>query len=212
MCAVRGWRMFRMRNNMKLVVGLGNPEKKYSHTPHNIGFECVDAFVKEISELFAEYRKESWSEKKNYQYIHFHELWGQTIMLVKPLTYMNESGKAVNEIIKKLASCDIGNDLLVIHDDVDLEPGQIRFSFNGGSAGHKGVESVVTALKSNAFTRMRIGVGRPRNNITTDRFVLTKNTITPPHNILNMLKDWAQKGYEYAANEWNGKKLELKKE
>jgi PTH1 family peptidyl-tRNA hydrolase len=140
---------------MVIIVGLGNPGKKYINTRHNIGFEIIDVFAKENN--FPEFRLNKKfnalvSEKEN-------------ILLVKPQTFMNESGISV----KKLAGVrpplnQRGSDprnlrnLYIIHDDIDLPLGKIRISKNRGSAGHKGVESIIKELSTKNFTRIRIGI------------------------------------------------------
>lgn len=118
---------------MILVAGLGNPGKKYTKTRHNIGFRIIDALEKSIK---------SDSEKE--------------IVLFKPDTYMNESGKAIKKVLAyyKIPA----ENLIVIHDDSDLPFGKIRVSKNFSSAGHKGVQSIIDELKTKKFTRIRIGI------------------------------------------------------
>ena len=159
---------------MTIIIGLGNPGKKYFDTRHNIGFEVLDQFAKENN--FPEFKLSKKfnaliSEKEN-------------ILLVKPQTFMNNSGISV----KKLAGVrpplnQRGSDprnlrnLYIIHDDIDLPLGKIRISKNRGSAGHKGVESIIKELGTKDFTRIRIGI-RPlqRRELIhgTEKFVLEK--------------------------------------
>jgi len=138
---------------MKLIVGLGNPGKKYAKTRHNIGFRIVDALKKIISD--------------------------KDIIFLTPDAFMNESGKTVQ---KALAYYKIPiENLYVIHDEIDLPFGEIRISRNSSSAGHKGVQSIIDELKTQDFTRIRIGI-RPRlrqgfggqAEIDTTKFVLEK--------------------------------------
>ena len=138
---------------MVLIVGLGNPGKKYKMTRHNVGFWVID----ELSKI----KKEGW-------------------ILVKPQTFMNESGKAVKKIIENL-KLKIEN-LIVIHDDIDLLLGKMRIVKNRGAAGHKGVESVIKELGTKNFVRFRIGIKplsktiKPFNHLTIESFVLQKFT------------------------------------
>jgi len=146
---------------MIIIVGLGNPGEKYKNTRHNVGFQAIDEFAKENN--FPEFKLSKKfsalvSEKEN-------------IILVKPQTFMNESGKAV----KKLSEVGPRINLIVIHDDIDLPLGRIRISKNRGSAGHKGVESIIKEIGTKDFTRFRIGVSfkteKPKN---VEKYVLQK--------------------------------------
>lgn len=133
-------------NLMILIVGLGNPGKKYQKTRHNIGTGIIDEL-------------ESLSLKE--------------VILAKPKTFMNLSGKAVKQLINKFQ---IPNSkLIVVHDDIDLPLGKIRIVKGRGSAGHKGVESIIKELETKNFIRFRIGIcpktGKPKN---PERFVLQK--------------------------------------
>ncbi len=129
---------------MTIIIGLGNPGKRYTNTPHNIGFEIIDKFAKENN--FPEFKL----SKK------FNALVSESnnILLAKPQTFMNESGKSV----KKICGGPSSADLIVVHDDIDLPLGKIRISKNRGSAGHKGVESIIKELGTKKFIRIRIGV------------------------------------------------------
>jgi len=146
---------------MIIIVGLGNPGKRYKNTRHNVGFQAVDEFARENN--FPEFKlsKKSnslISEKEN-------------IVLVKPQTFMNESGKAIKVLLKNTTR----TVLVVIHDDIDLPLGKIRISKNRGSAGHKGVESIIKEIGTKDFTRFRVGVssktGKPKN---VEKYVLQK--------------------------------------
>ena len=147
---------------MKLIVGLGNPGAEYAGTRHNIGFEVVDKLVA------GKVASPEINKKINALVYKI----GRTL-LIKPQTFMNLSGSSVKAALDfykiELA------ELLVIHDEVDLEFGEIKHQFDRGSAGHNGVESIVVALGSKEFHRLRIGVGRPENpSIETADFVLQK--------------------------------------
>lgn len=145
---------------MKLVVGLGNPGEKYAKNRHNVGFMVIDEILKQYvagPQFNKKFDAIVYSLDKNR-------------LLVKPQTFMNASGRAVNRIVNFYKVKPQG--LLVVHDDVDLEFGEIKHQFGRGAAGHKGVESVVEALGSDQFNRVRVGIGRPTGPVEVDDFVL----------------------------------------
>jgi PTH1 family peptidyl-tRNA hydrolase len=136
---------------MKLIVGLGNPGKKYSETRHNLGFKVINQLAR---------RHPVEREESRYDALIGHcRIGSQKVLLMKPLTYMNLSGKAVQPMIRfyKIAL----EDLLVIYDDMDLPVADLRIRATGGSGGHKGVASIAQMLGSQDFARIRIGIGRP---------------------------------------------------
>jgi len=146
---------------MIIIVGLGNPGEKYKNTRHNVGFQVINEFAREndFPEFKLSKRYNSLiSEKEN-------------IVLVKPQTFMNESGKAVKALLKNTMK----TVLVVIHDDIDLPLGKIRISKNRGAAGHKGVESIIKEIGTKDFTRFRIGISpkteKPKN---VEKYVLQK--------------------------------------
>jgi PTH1 family peptidyl-tRNA hydrolase len=155
---------------MILIVGLGNPGEKYKNTRHNIGFMTLDK-LKQIQNF------SDWKQGKKFNaQISDGILEGEKIMLAKPQTFMNNSGKAVKSIINySKASKD--NKLFIIHDDIDLPVGQMKISKNRGSAGHKGVQSIIDNLGSKDFVRFRIGI-KPASIIKTptEKFVLKNFT------------------------------------
>lgn len=140
----------------KLIIGLGNPGRKYAHNRHNVGVQCLDRLAQAHGLSFAQRRaKASLSLGK---------IADIGVVLVKPLTYMNLSGQAVGQLVSfyKLSL----EDILVIYDDLDLPLGTIRLRPEGGSGGHKGMRSIIEALGSQAFPRLRVGIGRPPGNDT----------------------------------------------
>lgn len=143
---------------MRLVVGLGNPGEKYENTRHNIGFRILDKIAEKQGIGFSFEKKFEAEISEN-----------DNMKLAKPQTFMNESGKAVQKIADfyKIDH----NNIIVIHDDVDLEIGKIRISCGGSSAGHKGVQSIIDHLGSEDFWRVRVGVGRDEK-IPTEEWVL----------------------------------------
>ncbi len=161
---------------MKIVIGLGNPGKKYVPTRHNVGFFVLDLIIKKAKK---QENKESILlkdfklEKKFEAEIAKFELGGEGIILVKPHTFMNNSGEAVKKIVD-FYKIDPINDLVVIHDDIDVELGKIRIKSKGSSAGHNGVQSIIDNLGIDHFLRVRIGIGRPPERMDVDKYVLGK--------------------------------------
>lgn len=147
---------------MKAIIGLGNPGIKYKKTRHNIGFMAIDFLQKKMKLQKLNFNKKFNSEISKTSHL----------LLAKPQTFMNNSGDAVYKILSfyKITS----EDLVVIHDDIDLEFGTLRESKNRGSAGHNGVQSIIDKIKTKNFTRFRIGIGKPPQNIPPDIFVLQK--------------------------------------
>ena len=147
---------------MKLVVGLGNPGEKYPLTRHNAGFMVIDEIVRH-------YVAGPHFNKKFEAIVYNLD---QDNILIKPQTFMNLSGKAVNRLVNfyKIKP----QDLLVVHDDIDLDFGEIKDQFGRGSAGHNGVESVIKALGSDQFERVRVGIGRPTAGVGVEDYVLQK--------------------------------------
>ena len=152
---------------MIIIIGLGNPGKKFEKTRHNLGFRIVNQFAKE--KKFPKFR----FSKKFDSLISERFLNREKIVLAKPKTFMNESGKAIKALIKNY-KLKIGN-LIVLHDDVDLPLEKIKIVKNHGAAGHKGVQSIIDELKTKNFVRFRIGIqpktGKPKN---VEKFVLQK--------------------------------------
>ena len=139
---------------MKLIVGLGNPGRSYAQNRHNIGFICLGRFARKHQIRF--------SQKQSQARIGIGEIAGTKVILAKPQTFMNQSGKSVSLLVKRF---DISlDDLVVIHDDLDLGLGKIRLRKGSSSGGHKGVDSIITYLGSQDFIRLRVGIGRPTSS------------------------------------------------
>ena len=136
---------------MKIVVGLGNPGRKYEHTRHNIGFDVVDEVARRAG---AEFRH-SWRFPADLAEA---TLGGERVLLVKPRTFMNRSGEAVGVLARKKGAS--ATDVLVVVDDVELECGRLRLRASGRAGGHNGLKSVIELLGTEAFPRVRVGVGR----------------------------------------------------
>ncbi len=135
---------------MFVIVGLGNPDKKYEHTRHNIGFDVIDALADKYN---IDIR-----EKKHKALCGTGVIEGTKVLLVKPLTYMNLSGEAVGEVMN-FYKLDPEEDLLVIFDDISLEPGNIRIRKKGSAGGHNGIKSIIAHTGTTAFKRIKVGVG-----------------------------------------------------
>ncbi len=153
---------------MILIIGLGNPGKKYKKTRHNVGFMVIDELINNEQIKIKAKRKKTNSAIWEIYYN------SKKIILAKPLTFMNNSGKIVGSIVNNLKSAI--QDLIVVHDDIDLPFGKIKVSKDISSAGHKGVQSIINELKTKNFTRIRIGIApeikeKPEN---TTEFVLEK--------------------------------------
>jgi PTH1 family peptidyl-tRNA hydrolase len=139
---------------MRLIVGLGNPGRGYANNRHNVGFTCLNHFAKTHGIRF--------DKKQGRARTGTGEVSGDKVILAKPQTYMNQSGQSVSLLVRKF-NISLDN-LIVIHDDLDLPLGKIRLRSNGSSGGHKGIDSIVSELGSQEFIRIRVGIGRP----TTD--------------------------------------------
>lgn len=135
-----------------LVVGLGNPGPKYRGTLHNVGVEVI--------ELLADRHHEKFKTAKETAVVAELRLGSARVALAFPQTYMNESGRSVAPLVKRYGIDDLST-LIVVHDELDLEPGRMKIKVGGGLAGHNGLRSIKAHLHSEAFTRIRIGVGKP---------------------------------------------------
>lgn len=186
---------------MYLIVGLGNPEKDYSRTRHNMGFDVINAIAKE--------------QEIEISRSHFKGLYGsgmiegEKVILLKPQTFMNLSGESIIEV-KNFYK--IENDhIIVISDDIDLEPGTIRIRKKGGPGTHNGMKSVIHYLNSDDVPRVRVGIGIPQNDeplmeyvighIEDDEYeILQKGIQTAKEAVIDIVKN----GIDHAMNAYNG--------
>lgn len=147
---------------MRLIVGLGNPGKAYTKTRHNAGFMVIDRLADEYG---IDVRKKKFNACFGKGFIE-----GQAVLLAKPLTYMNNSGPPVKQVADyhNIAS----KDLLVIHDDIDLEYGRIKIKEKGGHGGHNGLRSLMGSFGGGDFARIRIGIGRSAAGLEVTDHVL----------------------------------------
>jgi len=191
---------------MKLVCGLGNPGSKYDRARHNAGFMILDCFAERLGVSFASRRFSSLVTEGRFG--------GERILLLKPQTYMNLSGDAVSPAagFYKIAP----EDLLVVHDDADLPLGLIRLKRGGGTAGHKGLESLRERLGTSDFHRLRYGIGRPDNPLMDlADFVLQPLSTAERAEFergfapaVDAICAWITTGIEAAMNEYNNKTAE----
>lgn len=206
---------------MKLIVGLGNPGEKYEKTRHNIGFMALDTFLKDFesekqtiwtsSDKFkSDIAEIEWQHKKETPGIVPHG--EEKVILVKPKTYMNDSGLAVSLLVNfyKVAP----EDLWILHDDVDFPIGSMRIRLGGASAGHRGIMSIIEALGTDTFYRFRLGIGRPgeSEHSGVSHYVLDTFTHEDHSKIRELLKRCSkaiqvglENGLDRAMNQYNTK-------
>lgn len=139
---------------MYLIIGLGNPEEEYSKTRHNMGFNTINNLAKKYNIEINKNKFQGLYETATIE--------GQKVILIKPQTYMNLSGNCVKEFVDfyKVES----DNILVIYDDMDIEPGTIKIRKKGSAGGHNGMKSIIQMLRTEEFPRIRIGIGRPEHN------------------------------------------------
>lgn len=147
---------------MKIIVGLGNPGCRYEATRHNVGFRAVDRL--------AERQRIPVSQKRYKALYGTGSIRSQKVVLVKPLTFMNLSGEAVKRILLSFPAAP--EDLIVIHDDLDLPLGKLRIKRRSGDGGHQGVRSIIDVMGENTFSRLKIGIGRPPRGMEAADYVL----------------------------------------
>ena len=139
---------------MYLIVGLGNPEEEYSNTRHNMGFNVINKLAEEY--------KIDVNKNKFDALLGTGSIEGKKVILLKPQTYMNLSGKSIIQVVN-FYKIPLQN-VFVIYDDIDIAPGLIRIRKKGSSGSHNGMKSVVAELNSEDFARIRVGIGKPENN------------------------------------------------
>jgi len=134
---------------MKLIVGLGNPGPEYERTRHNVGWQVLDAFARKFRIDVARHEKNALTGSGR--------VAGGSVMLAKPLTYMNLSGDAVKLLVN--AYLESTDDLMVVYDDIDLPLGRLRIRPNGSAGTHNGMRSIISILQTEQFPRLRVGIG-----------------------------------------------------
>ena len=188
---------------MKLIVGLGNPDKKYEHTWHNAGFLALDQIQ---NKEFTKFKVNSKFKAE----IAEGQIGQEKIILAKPQTFMNDSGMTV-ALLVNYYDINMGQELMVIHDDNDIELGKIKPAFDSSSAGHRGVQSIIDQLGSQKFNRLRIGIkSEKQGQISTDIYVLQKIDKQSKVAVDQVIKKTAKaveatiiQGIDKAMNEYN---------
>lgn len=190
---------------MYIVLGLGNPGSEYENTRHNIGFRVLDRLAYENRVKF-----KVAQGAFQYALIKDKSLRISPFIAAKTLTFMNLSGIAARDLLLEFG--EKTTSLIVVHDDIDLDLGTLRIKKDGGSGGHKGIESIINLVGSKDFIRIKIGIGRPNVKDEVIDYVLTpfkkgeekivQSIITEA---LDSIYDFLSQGFEYAANKHNGK-------
>jgi len=207
---------------MKLIVGLGNPGDKYEKTRHNIGFNVLEKFLKDFESSKETFWEDDNKLKSYLVKIEWQPKKGKSdeVILAKPKTYMNDSGRAVSlaSVFYKIEPSNIW----IVYDDVDLPLGSLKIRFGGGTAGHRGVTSIMEKLGTDKFWRFRLGIGHPRLNTRgksvkikyrgVDKFVLDTFEKTEFGKVGELIKrtskalqEALEKGMESAMNRYNSK-------
>jgi len=185
---------------MITIIGLGNPGEQYKNTRHNVGFMAVDAFAGKNE--FPEFKL----QKKSSALVSERILGGQKVTLAKPQTFMNESGKSAKQLT---ANNDSSSSLIIIHDDIDLPVGKMKIIKERGSAGHKGVESIINNIGNEGLIRFRIGISG-QNDVKAMKVVL-KNFSKEEQQLMDgviqktadALNFFIKEGLEKTMNEYN---------
>jgi peptidyl-tRNA hydrolase, PTH1 family len=185
---------------MILIVGLGNPGKKYELTRHNIGFKIIDRFAESLDGKNCYRRFISVVTESSYE--------NNKLIILKPQTFMNKSGDAValcfNYFKNKI------NSVLIVHDDIDINLGEIRIKKGGSTAGHKGLESIAASLGSYDFDRLRFGVSRPPGRKDAADYVLEEFKRGERQEVkagieksIDIIRNYISEGIEYTMNKYN---------
>ena len=194
---------------MKIIAGLGNPGAEYAHTKHNVGFMLVDMLAEKLGAA-------SWKEDF-FSALTEVRIGGEKVFLVKPLTYMNNSGEALGPMLSYY-KLDV-DDLVVVHDDMDIPAGMVRVRRKGSSGGHNGIKSIIAHVGSEDFARVRIGIGRPPAGWTVIHHVLAPFSTEDAPKIraaidylLPAVESIVTDGVDFAMNRYNPHKKKTKKQ
>lgn len=189
---------------MKLIVGLGNPGRDFARHRHNVGFRCVNAFARR--------HRLAFSRSQSRARIARGVVAGEEVVLARPQTFMNLSGRAVAGLVKGLRIDPL--DLLVIYDDMDLLLGTVRLRPGGSAGGHHGMESIIAALGSQEFPRLRVGIGRPSGGDVVS-YVLDdfspeedKEVEKAVATVVEALECYVKEGLEEAMNRFNRRRTD----
>ena len=151
---------------MKVIFGIGNPGKNYELTRHNIGFQILDSFAEKYNLQFVPSKSEYWNAESHID--------SSTFILIKPTTYVNNSGLIFLELIEKYNLS--AEDILVVVDDINLDLGKLRIRKSGGDGGHNGLKSIIYNIESNDFPRIRVGITNPTEDENLSDYVLSNFT------------------------------------
>lgn len=189
---------------MKIIVGLGNPTTKYNKTRHNVGFDTIEQLAKQQNINIKEGKYKGLLGKG--------VIAGEKVILVKPLTFMNLSGECVGSIVD-FYKANPATDLLVIYDDISLEPGNLRIRAKGSAGGHNGMKNIIAHLGTEEFPRIKVGVGDKPINGDLISHVLGRfspeDRVDVDHTIdkaCEAVETWITKGIDQAMNDYNRKK------
>lgn len=184
---------------MYLIVGLGNPGKKYELTRHNIGFEAIDRLANELGIQVSKTKFKALIGEGHYN--------GEKVVLAKPQTFMNLSGEAV---MAMMAFYNVKpEELIVVYDDIDTDPGKLRIRKKGSAGTHNGMRNIIYLLKSEEFPRVRIGIGKPMHGDLADyvlnRFSKEEMTVMGPvlDNACKSIQSIMTEGADIAMNKYN---------
>ena len=191
---------------LKMIVGLGNPGPRYARNRHNVGFQCLDRLAEKHGLAFDERRANAVLARGRID--------AARVVLVKPMTFMNLVGPAVAAVARfyKIAP----QDLLVVYDDLDLPQGRIRLRPEGGSGGHNGMKSIIQHLGTQAFPRLRVGIGRPPGRMDPADYVL--QDFSPEEEaVMSQVREravaaiecWLREGIVEAMNTFNGLTVDM---
>ncbi len=186
---------------MKLIVGIGNPGLEYQLTRHNVGFMVIDHLAIKLG-----YKLDNFKDGYFGGYIKT-KINNEDVILFKPYTYMNDSGRGVIAIVN-FFKINL-DDIVVIHDDLDLETGYLRIRKNGGSGGHNGIKSIISNLNSEEFKRIRIGIAKDKNidvvNYVLGKFTKEEQTLIKPTLDLasNAIIDMTTNTFDNVMNKYN---------
>lgn len=193
---------------MYIIMGLGNPTKKYDNTRHNAGFDIVDKISKDFDIPFKKEKFKAVIAEGNIK--------GKKVLLVKPTTFMNLSGESLAAILNfyKLDEDEILESLIIIYDDITLEVGKLKLKPKGSSGGHNGIKSIIAHLGSSDFMRVKLGIGQKPPQMKLSDYVLSKYL---PEEIpfiqkgveegANAIIDIISNNFEFAMNKWNTKTI-----
>ncbi len=148
---------------MKVIAGLGNPGPKYERTRHNLGFMVLDAAACRF--------RLAMDKRAHRAVVGRGRIAGVEVLLAKPQTFMNLSGEAVEPLMRDAGSS--AGEVVIVHDDLDIELGRMKISVSGGDGGHNGVASVIAELGTGSFVRLRVGIGRPPEGVDPVEYVLS---------------------------------------